>query len=95
MNLDGFAKDVFTRLSELRESEEEREVKDIKRGVLQERIDRIDKLNNIRKQYLSDYYIVVYGRQCCRGDFQERTFYQALRSTRSGCIFEVQFFSQL
>ena len=62
VNLDGFAKDVFTRLSELRESEEEREVKDIKRGVLQERIDRIDKLNNIRKQYLSDYYIVVYGR---------------------------------
>ena len=62
VNLDGFAKDVFTRLSELRESEEEREVKDIKRGILQERIDRIDKLNNIRKQYLSDYYIVVYGR---------------------------------
>ena len=29
---------------------------------MQERIDRIDKLNNIRKQYLSDYYIVVYGR---------------------------------
>ena len=53
---------MFTRLSELRESEEEREVKDIKRGILQERIDRIDKLNNIRKQYLSDYYIVVYGR---------------------------------
>ena len=67
VNLDGFAKDVFTRLSELRESEEEREVKDIKRGVLQERIDRID---------------------------QERTFYQALRSARGGCIFEVQFFSQ-
>lgn len=62
VNLDGFAKDVFTRLSELRESEEEREVKDIRRGILQERIDRIDKLNNIRKQYLSDYYIVVYGR---------------------------------
>ena len=29
---------------------------------MQERIDRIDKLNNIRKQYLSDYYIIVYGR---------------------------------
>ena len=62
VNLDGFAKDVFTRLSELREAEEERDVKNIKRGILQERIDHIDKLNNIRKQYLSDYYIVVYGR---------------------------------
>lgn len=62
VNLDGFAKDVFTRLSELRESEEEREVKNIKRVILQERIDHIDKLNNIRKQYLSDYYIIVYGR---------------------------------
>jgi hypothetical protein len=29
---------------------------------LQERIDGIDRLNNIRKQYISDYYIVVYGK---------------------------------
>ena len=62
VNLDGFAKDVFDRLSALRESEEYSDVREIKRNILQERIDRIDKLNNIRKQYLSDYYIVVYGR---------------------------------
>ena len=62
VNLDGFAKDIFDRLSALRESDEYSDIKDIRRGILQERIDRIDKLNNIRKQYLSDYYIVVYGR---------------------------------
>ena len=62
VNLDGFAKDIFDKLSALRDSDEYSDVKDIRRGILQERIDRIDKLNNIRKQYLSDYYIVVYGR---------------------------------
>lgn len=57
VNLDGFAKDIFNRLSALHEYNAE-----IKRNILQERIDRIDRLNNIRKQYLSDYYIIVYGR---------------------------------
>ena len=62
VNLDGFAKDIFDKLSALRESDDFSDVKEIRRNILQERIDRIDKLNNIRKQYLSDYYIVVYGR---------------------------------
>ena len=60
VNLDGFSEELFARLSALRE--EESQTREIRRGILQERIDRIDKLNNIRKQYLSDYYIVVYGR---------------------------------
>ena len=60
VNLDGFSEELFDRLSALRE--EEPQTREIRRGILQERIDRIDKLNNIRKQYLSDYYIVVYGR---------------------------------
>ncbi len=62
VNLDGFAKELFDRLSRVPDSDDESDVKDIKKGILRERIDRIDKLNNIRKQYLSDYYIVVYGR---------------------------------
>ena len=62
VNLDGFAKELFDRLSNVTESGEEEGIKEIKTGILRERIDRIDKLNNIRKQYLSDYYIVVYGR---------------------------------
>ena len=60
VNLDGFSEELFARLSALREAEPQ--AREIRRGILQERIDRIDKLNNIRKQYLSDYYIVVYGR---------------------------------
>lgn len=62
VNLDDFAKDIFDKLSALRESDDYSDVREIKQNILQERIDRIDKLNNIRKQYLSDYYIIVYGR---------------------------------
>lgn len=60
VNLDGFSEELFARLSALRE--EEPRIREIRRNILQERIDRIDKLNNIRKQYISEYYIVVYGR---------------------------------
>lgn len=62
VNLDVFAQDLFVRLEDMKESFEDSEIKKIKGGILQERIDRIDKMNNVRKQYLSDYYIVVYGR---------------------------------
>ena len=62
VNLDNFAQDLFGRLAEMKESVDGEEVREIKTAVLRERIDRIDKMNNIRKQYLSDYYIVVYGR---------------------------------
>ena len=62
VNLDAFAGELFGRLNEVRESADEEEVKIIKDAVLKERIDAIDKLNNIRKQYISDYYIVLYGR---------------------------------
>lgn len=62
VNLDGFAGELFGRLSDLDGNADSREIKAIKDGILRERIDAIDKLNNIRKQYISDYYIVVYGR---------------------------------
>ncbi|MCM1222964.1 MAG: DUF87 domain-containing protein, partial [Lachnospiraceae bacterium] len=62
VNLDGFAKDLFNRIAEVKASNEESGIKKIKEKILRERIDRIDKLNNVRKQYLSDYYIVLYGR---------------------------------
>ncbi len=62
VNLDGFASELFDRLSTVKESGEESGIKEIKEVILQERIDRIDKMNNIRKQYLSDYYIIIYGR---------------------------------
>ena len=62
VNLDDYSKELFTRLSEVKESDEENGIKEIKESILRERIDRIDKMNNIRKQYLSDYYIIIYGR---------------------------------
>ena len=62
VTLDGFSEELFDRLSALKESIEPDNIKNIKRNILQERIDRIDRLNNIRKQYISDYYVVVYGR---------------------------------
>ena len=62
VTLDGFSEELFERLSALKDSIEPDNIKNIKRNILQERIDRIDRLNNIRKQYISDYYIVVYGR---------------------------------
>ena len=62
VNLDEFSGELFTRLSAVKDSDEENSIKEIKESILRERIDRIDKLNNIRKQYLSDYYIIIYGR---------------------------------
>ena len=62
VNLDGFGKDIFDRLNTVINSDSETGVTAIKESVLRERIDRIDRMNNIRKQYLSDFYIVLYGR---------------------------------
>ena len=62
VNLDAFAGELFGRLNDVRESMDSDDVKSIKDGILRERIDAIDRLNNIRKQYISDYYIVLYGR---------------------------------
>ncbi len=62
VNLDGFSSELFEKLSAVKDSDEESGIKEIKESILRERIDRIDSLNNIRKQYLSDYYIIIYGR---------------------------------
>ena len=62
VNLDGFASELFGRLSAVKDNGEESGIRTIKESILRERIDRIDSLNNIRKQYLSDYYIILYGR---------------------------------
>lgn len=62
VNLDEFSGDIFDRLSAVKAGDDTEKIKEIKTALLQERIDRIDKLNNIRKQYISDYYMVIYGR---------------------------------
>ena len=62
VNLDAFASELFGRLAEIQGNIDEKEENSIKESILRERIDAIDRLNNIRKQYISDYYIVLYGR---------------------------------
>ena len=62
VTLDKFSRDLFEKLTAVRESIEEESIKQIKQDILKERIDAIDKMNNVRKQYISDYYIVLYGK---------------------------------
>lgn len=62
VTLDKFSGELFDKLAAVQNGLDDNAVKEIKSAILQERIDRIDKLNNIRKQYISDYYIVVYGK---------------------------------
>lgn len=60
VTLDVWSKELFARLSENDERGDAR--RDIRAGVLRERIDAIDKINNVRKEYTSDYYFVIYGK---------------------------------
>ena len=62
VNLDEFSGEAFDRLSAVKNGFDSAEIEKIKINLLQDRIDKIDKMNNIRKQYISDYYLVVYGR---------------------------------
>ena len=82
VNLDSFSGEVFERLSAVKEGFDSEEIKKIKTNLLQERIDRIDKLNNIRKQYISDYYVVVYGRN--EIDLENNTVNIALEINKCG-----------
>lgn len=62
VTLDSFSGELFDKLTAVQNGMDESEVKGIKSEILRERIDRIDKMNNIRKQYISDYYVAVYGK---------------------------------
>ena len=62
VTLDKFSEDLFDKFTAVKEGFDDENIRKIKESVLQERIDAIDRLNNIRKQYISDYYIVVYGK---------------------------------
>ena len=62
VTLDKFSEDLFVKFTAVKEGFDDENIRKIKESVLQERIDAIDRMNNIRKQYISDYYIVVYGK---------------------------------
>lgn len=59
-NLDEFSKYTFSKMQETKEKNQN--IERMKKEILQEQIDKIDELNNIQKQYLSDFYIVLYGK---------------------------------
>ncbi len=60
LNLDHYSEDLFLKIKK-NDEEENKEVRNIKRIILKERLDRIDQLNNILKQVIPEYYIVVYA----------------------------------
>ena len=62
VTLDQFSEDLFERLMFIKQSNLSTDIKETRLNVLSERIDRIDEVNNIMKQYASDYYIVIYGK---------------------------------
>ena len=62
VTLDSFSSELFEKLSSVKKGNLPPDIKEMRANVLSERIDRIDELNNIIKQYASEYYIVIYGR---------------------------------
>lgn len=62
VTLDSFSRELFEKLNSVKKGNLPPDIKEMRANVLSERIDRIDELNNIIKQYASEYYIVIYGR---------------------------------
>ena len=62
VTLDSFSSELFEKLNSVKKGNLPPDIKEMRANVLSERIDRIDELNNIIKQYASEYYIVIYGR---------------------------------
>ncbi len=60
--LDNFSADLFYKLKTVKKSHLSEEVKEMRGNIISERIDRIDELNNVMKQYTSEYYLVLYGK---------------------------------
>ena len=62
VTLDRFASDLYERLKAVKDSFASEETKTMRERILTERIDKVDKLNNIVKEYVSCYYAVIYGK---------------------------------
>ena len=62
VTLDSFSSELFDKLNSVKKGNLPSDIKEMRANVLSERIDRIDELNNIMKQYTSEYYVVIYGR---------------------------------
>lgn len=62
ITLDKFASDLYLRLKSVKDSFASEETKKMRERILTERIDKVDQLNNIVKEYVSEYYMVIYGK---------------------------------
>lgn len=84
-NLDTFSKYTFSKMQEVKE--ENLNIAKIKKEILREQIDKIDELNNIQKQYLSDFYIVIYGKN--ETDLEHTTIHVASNIHKCGLSSEI------
>ncbi|MBQ8292711.1 MAG: VirB4 family type IV secretion system protein [Bacilli bacterium] len=62
VNFDEFSFDLFEKIQFNKQGKVE-QIDKIKSNILKERIDKIDNLNNFFKQYVSDFYLVVYSKK--------------------------------
>lgn len=60
VNFDEFSTELFNRIID-NKNQKKKNSDRIKGVILKERIDYVDRLNNVFKQYSSDYYVVVYS----------------------------------
>ena len=85
VNLDEFSKYTFSKINEVQD--ENPNITKIKKEILREQIDKIDELNNIQKQYLSDFYIVIYGKN--EIDLEHTTIHVASNIHKCGLNTEI------
>lgn len=84
-NLDEFSKYTFSKMQEV--TDKNQNIVKRKIEILQEQIDKIDELNNIQKQYLSDFYIVIYGKN--ETDLEHSTIHIASNIHKCGLSSEI------
>ena len=81
LNFDGYSKTYFDRLSEL-EHGDHSPADEVRIKIMTERVDTIDSLNNVDKEYASQYYLVVYDRN--EADLERLTLNVRMEIARSG-----------
>ena len=81
INFDRFSKAYFDRLNEL-EHGEHSPADEVRIGIMTERVDTIDSLNNVDREYASQFYLVIYDRN--EADLERLTFNVRMEIVRSG-----------
>lgn len=61
LNLDSYSNELFNKIKLINENKIDKSIISKKEKILNERINYIDKINNLTKQYIPYYYIVIYS----------------------------------